>query len=91
MQKFFAPASVAVIGVSRQTGAGAYNNLEMLLNYGYKGRIRGQKGVHLEALVDQMLNLSRLAVDYPEISELDLNPVIATPEDCWAVDWRLVA
>jgi acyl-CoA synthetase (NDP forming) len=52
--------------------------------------IRGQKGVHLEALVDLMLNLSRLAVDYPEISELDLNPVIATPEGCWAVDWRLV-
>ena len=53
--------------------------------------IRGQKGVHLEALVDLMLNLSCLAVDYPEISELDLNPVIATPEGCWAVDWRLVA
>jgi acetyltransferase len=52
--------------------------------------IRGQKGVHLEALVDLMLNLSRLAVDYPEIYELDLNPVIATPEGCWAVDWRLV-
>ena len=24
------------------------------------------------------------------LSELDLNPVIATPEGCWAVDWRLV-
>jgi hypothetical protein len=85
LQKFFAPASVALIGVSRQTGAGAYNKI-----YLNSDRHPGQKGVHLEALVDLMLNLSRLAVDYPEISELDLNPVIATPEGCWAVDWRLV-
>ena len=39
LQKFFEPASVVLIGVSRQTGAGAYNNLEMLLSYGYAGRI----------------------------------------------------
>ena len=39
MQKFFEPASVVLIGVSRQTGPGAYNNLEMLLSYGYAGRI----------------------------------------------------
>ena len=34
LQKFFAPASVVLIGVSRRTGAGAYNNLEMLLGGG---------------------------------------------------------
>ena len=39
MQLFFEPASVVLIGVSRQTGPGAYNNLEMLLSYGYAGRI----------------------------------------------------
>ena len=39
MQKFFEPASVVLIGVSRQTGPGAYNNLEMMLRYGYRGRI----------------------------------------------------
>ncbi|MCX5892284.1 MAG: acetate--CoA ligase family protein, partial [Deltaproteobacteria bacterium] len=51
---------------------------------------RGQVGVNLEALLDLMLGLSRLAMDYPEIRELDLNPVVASPEGCWAVDWRLV-
>ncbi len=39
MQLFFEPRSVALIGTSRQTGPGAYNNLEMLLSYGYPGRI----------------------------------------------------
>jgi len=51
---------------------------------------RGQAGVNLEALLDLMLGLSRLAVDYPEIRELDLNPVVATAAGCWCVDWRLV-
>ena len=52
--------------------------------------VRGQAGVNLEALLDLMLGLSRLAVDYPEIRELDLNPVVANAEGCWCVDWRLV-
>jgi acetyltransferase len=68
----------------------ARSMLASLKIYPILAGIRGQKGVHLEALLHLMLNLSRLAVDYPEISELDLNPVIATPEGCWAVDWRLV-
>src|SRR5512139_875595 len=39
MYLFFEPRSVVLIGTSRQTGPGAYNNLEMLLSYGYAGRI----------------------------------------------------
>ena len=39
MHLFFEPRSVVLIGTSRQTGPGAYNNLEMLLSYGYPGHI----------------------------------------------------
>ncbi len=39
MRLFFEPGAVVLIGTSRQTGPGAYNNLEMLLSYGYAGRI----------------------------------------------------
>jgi acetyltransferase len=52
--------------------------------------VRGQAGVDLEALTTAMVNLSRLAVDYPEIRELDLNPVVAAPQGCWCVDCRIV-
>ena len=52
--------------------------------------VRGQAGVDLKALAAALVNLSRLAVDYPEIRELDLNPVVATPEGCWGVDCRIV-
>jgi acetyltransferase len=39
MRKFFDPKSVVVVGVPRKTGAGAYNNVEAMINYGYKGHI----------------------------------------------------
>ena len=39
MKIFFEPRSVVLIGVTRQTGPGAFNNLEMLQRYGYSGKI----------------------------------------------------
>lgn len=39
MKAFLHPASVVLVGVTRQTGIGAYNNLEMMRRYGYKGPI----------------------------------------------------
>ncbi|HUH65709.1 MAG TPA: acetate--CoA ligase family protein [Syntrophales bacterium] len=39
MQNFFNPSSVALIGVPRHTGDGSFNNAEVLLRYGYKGKI----------------------------------------------------
>ncbi len=39
MKKFVEPKSVALFGVSRRTGEGAYNILEHLLSYGYQGKI----------------------------------------------------
>lgn len=54
------------------------------------GGTRGQQGVDLKSLTAAMLALSQLAVDYPEIAELDLNPVVAGPDGCWCVDCRIV-
>jgi acyl-CoA synthetase (NDP forming) len=40
---------------------------------------RGQPGVDRQGIMDIILRVSRLLADHPEISELDLNPVIAYP------------
>jgi acetyltransferase len=53
--------------------------------------VRGESGVDLAAVARAVASLSRLAFDYPEIRELDLNPVFATKDGCWCVDWRIVA
>jgi acyl-CoA synthetase (NDP forming) len=50
---------------------------------------RGRPGADAAALEELLHRLARLAEDLPEIAELDLNPIIATPERCVAVDARI--
>jgi acetate---CoA ligase (ADP-forming) len=53
--------------------------------------VRGQPGVDLPAVEKLLLRVSRLCADFPEITELDLNPVLAYPPGTApaAVDVRL--
>ncbi|HTS74345.1 MAG TPA: GNAT family N-acetyltransferase [Gaiellaceae bacterium] len=64
-----------------------------LVHTGKAGRlVRGFRGTPRaddEALVDLVLRLSALAEDLPEVAELDLNPVVALPDGCVAVDARI--
>jgi acyl-CoA synthetase (NDP forming) len=52
---------------------------------------RGHPPADLEALRELLLRISRLAVDVPEVAELDLNPVIALApgQGCRVVDARI--
>jgi len=49
----------------------------------------GGVAVDLAALRDLVLRTSRLADDLPEVTELDLNPVIARPDGVFVVDARI--
>ena len=42
-----------------------------------------------QPLADVLLRLSQLADDFPELAELDLNPVIALPDGAVVVDARV--
>ncbi|HEX3514493.1 MAG TPA: GNAT family N-acetyltransferase [Trebonia sp.] len=50
---------------------------------------RGAPAADLAALRDVLLRVSRLTEDLPEITELDLNPVIAGPEGAITLDARI--
>jgi acyl-CoA synthetase (NDP forming) len=50
---------------------------------------RGTPPVDIAALADVLLRVSRLADDLHDVAELDLNPVIATPDGARAVDARI--
>jgi acetyl coenzyme A synthetase (ADP forming)-like protein len=52
---------------------------------GFRGAPPADEG----ALVDLVLRLSKLADELPEVAELDLNPVLAGPDGCVAVDARI--
>jgi acetate---CoA ligase (ADP-forming) subunit beta len=51
---------------------------------------RGSRPCHLESLIDIVTGISRLAQELPEIKEIDLNPVLATPERSFVLDARLL-
>jgi hypothetical protein len=52
--------------------------------------VRGGDPANREALADIIVKVSQLVSDFPEISELDLNPVFATKSDAIAADVRIV-
>ena len=52
--------------------------------------VRGAKGVHRAALATMIQNVSKLIADFPEIAEMDLNPVFATDKGAIAADVRIV-
>src|SRR5918911_124850 len=52
--------------------------------------VRGGDPVSRDALADVIVKVSQLVSDFPEIVELDLNPVFATPKDAIAADVRIV-
>ncbi len=53
--------------------------------------VRGEKASDLAAIVDALCRLSQLCVDFPEILELDVNPLLVKPagEGAVAIDARL--
>ncbi len=52
--------------------------------------VRGAAGVDKTALVELLLKVSSIVSAYPQISELDLNPVIAYPDGYAVVDARII-
>jgi len=52
--------------------------------------VRGGEAVDREALAKLIVGVSELVSDFPEIAEMDLNPVFATPSSAIAADVRIV-
>lgn len=52
--------------------------------------VRGRKPVDLDALEKLLVKFSQLVVEQPWIKELDINPLIASPDGLLALDARVV-
>jgi acetyl coenzyme A synthetase (ADP forming)-like protein len=52
--------------------------------------VRGAPGIDRKALAKLIVSVSQLVSDFPEIAEMDLNPVFACPDGATAVDVRIV-
>src|ERR1700693_1387874 len=52
--------------------------------------VRGSDPANRDAIADIIVNVSKLITDFPEIAEMDLNPVFATKSNAIAADVRIV-
>ena len=51
--------------------------------------LRGSPPVDLGFVADLIVAVANLMLAHPQLAELDLNPVLAGPRGCVAVDWRI--
>lgn len=64
--------------------------LESLRSWPLLQGFRGRAPVNLDRLVEIMIRFSYLVADYPEIVELDVNPLLVSSRDVLALDARAV-
>jgi acetyltransferase len=63
--------------------------VESLRTWPLLAGFRGRPAFHVDGLIDVLLRLSTLVADNPEIEELDINPLLLTPDRVTAVDARI--
>jgi acyl-CoA synthetase (NDP forming) len=68
----------------------AYDMLHGIRGAAMLEGFRGAPPADFGALADVLLRVSQLAVDHPEIAELDVNPLLAFPDGVRAVDARVL-
>ncbi|MFH2218745.1 MAG: acetate--CoA ligase family protein [Pseudomonadota bacterium] len=54
------------------------------------GGVRGQPPLDRRALIDIIVRVSWLLADFPQIKEIDLNPVRVFKKGCQTLDWRVL-
>jgi acetyltransferase len=82
----FKDVSTALVPVSDQE---ARSMIRSLRSYKIIRGIRGTAGVNEEAFVRVITSLSDLLAVAPEIAEMDINPLLGTPDNVVAVDARI--
>lgn len=68
----------------------AFQMLESLKIYPLLKGYRGKPPVNIDKLIEILIRLSYLAADYPEIIELDINPLLISQKGAIALDARIV-
>lgn len=65
--------------------------LRRLRGYPILKGVRGESPIHFERITELLFRLSQLAMDFPEIRELDINPMLAFTDEkrCVVVDARI--
>lgn len=68
----------------------ARSMIENLKGYKALTGVRGTRPADIDALTEYILRIAQLSLDFPQIKEMDLNPVLAYEEGCKVVDVRIM-
>ena len=72
------------------TEKSAHRMLQELKSWQILSGYRGKKGINVERLIEIMIRFSYLIADFPEIKEMDINPLFVNAKDAIALDARLI-
>jgi acetyltransferase len=64
--------------------------LESLKSWPLLRGYRGKPAVNLDRLIEILMRFSYLVADYPELKEVDVNPLLVTPDTVTALDARVI-
>jgi len=68
----------------------AYEMVREVKAYRILKGVRGEKPSDIDAVVDVILRVSQLSLDFEEVVEMDLNPVFVYEKGCCVVDAKMV-
>ncbi len=63
--------------------------LESLQSWPLLNGYRGRAAMNVDKLLEVLMRFSYLVADYPEILEMDINPLLVTPDEVIALDARI--
>ncbi|WP_072867065.1 acetate--CoA ligase family protein [Desulfofundulus thermosubterraneus] len=84
--ELFRDVSFAVAPINREE---ALDMIRETKSYRLLQGYRGQPPADMDALVECLLRLSQLVIQWPEIVEMDINPLLVGPQGAVAVDARI--
>ena len=67
----------------------AYDMIKELKIYPILKGVRGDQGINIDLFAETILQVSKLVNQFPEIEELDINPLLANNKEIVAVDTRI--
>jgi len=87
MVEIFQDVSLRLLPLTKDE---ALSMIQEIKGYGLIAGYRGRPAVDEQALADCLLDIARTAESYPEIVEIDLNPVFAYAEGILVADARII-
>ncbi len=67
----------------------AYEMIKEVKSYRLLRGVRGEKPCDIDSIADVILKMSQLSVEFPQIMEMEINPLRVFEKGCYALDFKI--